>query len=101
MRMRAAPISRRAAGPKVFIAPGCGNAEVYELHTRPWHWQCTACAPGGSTGYARVHDGRSDWKFKQDRQNLVVVSSPSFNYDRPRIRGEGIDWNEESAQSES
>jgi len=31
--------------------PRCGNPDVYELHTRPWHWQCTACAPGGSTGY--------------------------------------------------
>ncbi|MBC8020677.1 MAG: IS1595 family transposase [Methyloceanibacter sp.] len=31
--------------------PRCGNPHVYELHTRPWHWQCTQCAPGGSTGY--------------------------------------------------
>ena len=31
--------------------PRCGNPKVYELHTRPWHWQCTQCAPGGSTGY--------------------------------------------------
>jgi hypothetical protein len=31
--------------------PRCGNLHVYELHTRPWHWQCTQCAPGGSTGY--------------------------------------------------
>src|SRR5215213_7220435 len=31
--------------------PRCGNPEVYELKTRQWHWQCTQCAPGGSTGY--------------------------------------------------
>jgi transposase-like protein len=31
--------------------PRCGNLHVYELKTRPWHWQCTECAPGGSTGY--------------------------------------------------
>jgi transposase-like protein len=31
--------------------PRCGNPKVYDLHTRPWHWQCTQCAPGGSTGY--------------------------------------------------
>lgn len=31
--------------------PRCGNPHVYELHTRPWHWQCTQCAPGGSMGY--------------------------------------------------
>jgi transposase-like protein len=31
--------------------PRCGNPHVYELHTRPWHWQCTQCAPGGHTGY--------------------------------------------------
>ncbi len=31
--------------------PRCGNAAVYDLHSRKWHWQCTKCAPGGSTGY--------------------------------------------------
>lgn len=31
--------------------PRCGNEHVYELKSRPWHWQCTNCAPGGSTGY--------------------------------------------------
>lgn len=31
--------------------PRCGNPEVYELPSREWHWQCTQCAPGGSTGY--------------------------------------------------
>src|SRR6476659_10897970 len=31
--------------------PRCFNARVYELPSRPFHWQCTNCAPGGSTGY--------------------------------------------------
>jgi hypothetical protein len=31
--------------------PRCGNPKVYDLHSRKWHWQCTQCAPGGSTGY--------------------------------------------------
>ncbi|MBZ5672222.1 MAG: IS1595 family transposase [Acidobacteriia bacterium] len=31
--------------------PRCGNEEVYELPSRAFHWQCTECAPGGSTGY--------------------------------------------------
>jgi hypothetical protein len=31
--------------------PRCGNPAVYDLHSRKWHWQCTQCAPGGSTGY--------------------------------------------------
>ncbi len=31
--------------------PRCGNPKVYDLKTRKWHWQCTQCAPGGSTGY--------------------------------------------------
>jgi transposase-like protein/IS1 family transposase len=31
--------------------PRCGNEAVYELPSRAFHWQCTACAPGGSTGY--------------------------------------------------
>jgi hypothetical protein len=31
--------------------PRCGVTKVYALPSRPFHWQCTACAPGGSTGY--------------------------------------------------
>jgi ISXO2-like transposase domain/Transposase zinc-ribbon domain len=31
--------------------PRCGNPAIYDLHSRKWHWQCTKCAPGGSTGY--------------------------------------------------
>ena len=34
--------------------PRCGNAEVYALASGH-HWQCTACAPGGSTGYRFSH----------------------------------------------
>ena len=30
--------------------PRCGVTKVYAL-SRPFHWQCTSCAPGGSTGY--------------------------------------------------
>jgi hypothetical protein len=37
--------------PNGVICPRCGNPKVYELRSRPWHWQCTQCAPGGSTGY--------------------------------------------------
>ncbi|MBV9572178.1 MAG: IS1595 family transposase [Alphaproteobacteria bacterium] len=36
--------------PTGVACPRCGNLEVYEL-CRAFHWQCTACAPGGSTGY--------------------------------------------------
>ena len=31
--------------------PRCGNPKVYDLASCKWHWQCTQCAPGGSTGY--------------------------------------------------
>ena len=31
--------------------PRCGAENPYELPSRPFHWQCTECAPGGSTGY--------------------------------------------------
>lgn len=27
--------------------PRCGHAEVYELHARPFHWQCQECTAGG------------------------------------------------------
>jgi hypothetical protein len=37
--------------PQGVHCPRCGNPAVYDLHSRKWHWQCTQCAPGGSTGY--------------------------------------------------
>lgn len=37
--------------PEGVRCPRCGNPAVYELKSRKWHWQCTKCAPGGSTGY--------------------------------------------------
>jgi hypothetical protein len=37
--------------PKGVRCPRCGNEAVYDLPSRKWHWQCTQCAPGGSTGY--------------------------------------------------
>ncbi len=27
--------------------PRCGNTKVYELKSRPFHWQCQACSPQG------------------------------------------------------
>src|SRR5215469_14998516 len=37
--------------PEGVRCPRCGNPAVYDLPSRAFHWQCTACAPGGSTGY--------------------------------------------------
>jgi IS1 family transposase/transposase-like protein len=37
--------------PEGVYCPRCGAVEPYELPSRPFHWQCTACAPGGNTGY--------------------------------------------------
>ena len=37
--------------PQGVCCPRCGNPAVYDLQSRKWHWQCTQCAPGGSTGY--------------------------------------------------
>jgi len=37
--------------PNGVCCPRCGNPAVYDLPSRNWHWQCTQCAPGGSTGY--------------------------------------------------
>ncbi len=34
--------------------PRCGNVKVYALASGH-HWQCTACAPGGSIGYRFSH----------------------------------------------
>jgi transposase-like protein/ribosomal protein L37AE/L43A len=49
---RAYLIARRWS--KGVSCPRCGNAEVYALASG-YHWQCTACAPGGSTGYRFSH----------------------------------------------
>src|SRR6202142_4208896 len=40
--------------PKGVNCPRCGNPKVYALASGH-HWQCTACAPGGSTGYRFSH----------------------------------------------
>src|SRR5271156_5235072 len=37
--------------PEGVRCPRCGNPAVYDLPSRKWHWQCTKCAQGGSTGY--------------------------------------------------
>jgi transposase-like protein len=36
------------------VCPRCGNPKVYALASGH-HWQCTQCAPGGSTGYRFSH----------------------------------------------
>src|SRR4051812_6418381 len=33
--------------PNGVFCPRCGNTKVYELKSRPWHWQCQACDPNG------------------------------------------------------
>jgi transposase-like protein len=32
---------------KGVYCPRCGNTKVYELKSRPWHWQCQACTEDG------------------------------------------------------
>jgi hypothetical protein len=49
---RAYLVARR--WPKGVCCPRCGNARVYALASG-YHWQCTACAPGGSKGYRFSH----------------------------------------------
>jgi len=41
--------------PEGVHCPRCGNPKVYDLKAMEWHWQCTQCAPGGSTGYRFSH----------------------------------------------
>jgi IS1 family transposase len=40
--------------PEGVHCPRCGNVKVYALASGH-HWQCTACAPGGSQGYRFSH----------------------------------------------
>jgi transposase-like protein len=42
---RAYLVARR--WPNGVHCPRCGNPKVYELKTRPWHWQCEQCADDG------------------------------------------------------
>jgi hypothetical protein len=50
---RAYLVARR--WPEGVYCPRCGNPGVYDLPSRKWHWQCSQCAPGGSTGYRFSH----------------------------------------------
>lgn len=50
-------------------------------------------------GYARQYnpdlDNRSNYPDEgsfRDRNNLIFVAKPGYNYDRPRKEGEGYDW---------
>src|SRR5271165_785873 len=45
-------IARRWPG--AVVCPRCGNPKVYPLASGH-HWQCTQCAPGGTTGYRFSH----------------------------------------------
>jgi hypothetical protein len=33
--------------PEGVHCPRCGNPKVYELRSRPWHWQCEQCSANG------------------------------------------------------
>ena len=33
--------------PNGVSCPRCGNAKIYDLKSRAWHWQCEACSPDG------------------------------------------------------
>lgn len=46
-------------------------------------------------GYARVYDPRAT-----DNNNLPFVTQPNYNYDRPRAKDEGNDWDETPRPSE-
>lgn len=51
---------------------------------------------GFARGYGyEVSDKRKDYESDQEfqeRNNLVFVAKPGFNYDHPRKPGEGDDW---------
>jgi hypothetical protein len=32
-----------ARWPAGFICPGCGKSQAWELHTKPWTWECAGC----------------------------------------------------------
>ena len=58
-------------------------------------------------GYARRYQPRMDdrSRYKTDdafeqRSNLVFVAQNGYNYDRPRGRGEGNDWDNDKSQSD-
>ena len=33
---------------------GCGSANVYELKTRKWHWECPDCRTGGAYRFSDI-----------------------------------------------
>ncbi len=34
--------------------PRCGSVNVYELKTRPWHWECPDCRQGGAYRFSDI-----------------------------------------------
>jgi hypothetical protein len=43
-------------------------------------------------GYARVYDPALETGPVGKRNNLAFVTDRAYNYDRPRRKGEGDDW---------
>lgn len=58
----------RRRWPTDVCCPRCGSLKVYELPSRPWHWQCHDCAPNGyrfsvlvSTIFENTNVPLKDW----------------------------------------
>ncbi len=63
---RAYLVARR--WPEGVRCPRCGNAAVYDLPSRKWHWQCEKCAPDGyrfshiaGTIFENTNKGLREW----------------------------------------
>lgn len=40
--------------PAGVYCPRCGSTRVYELKTRPWHWECPDCRHGGAYRFSDI-----------------------------------------------
>lgn len=40
--------------PDGVYCPRCGSTRVYELKTRPWHWECPDCRQGGAYRFSDI-----------------------------------------------
>ena len=53
-RKKICPACAHEASYSFVYCPRCGSTNVYELKTRPWHWECPDCRQGGAYRFSDI-----------------------------------------------
>jgi hypothetical protein len=77
-----------------------GYGRIYEPaiddQNRPEYYSAIAVTETGILARMQERSVRFDMTLYQNRSNLILLTKPGYNYDRPRVKGEGNDWDEKS-----